>query len=44
MVRHRDSFLAILEGVAAFPVGSVVAGPPSNVKKGNNKHPKARVI
>lgn len=44
MLRHRDSFLAILESVAALPVGSVTAGLPSNVMKGNNNHQKAKVI
>lgn len=44
MVRHRDSFLAVLESVAALPVGSVAAGIPSDVMKGNNNHQKARVI
>lgn len=44
MARHRDSFLAILESVAALPVGSVAVGLPSNDMKGNNNHQKAKVI
>lgn len=44
MVRYRDFFLDIFEDVAALPVGHVAAGLPGNIKKGNNKHQRARVI